>query len=334
MIFNLSKYLFLVMLISGSLMTLSANNWLGMWLGMEINLMSFIPFISKSKNKNSSQAMMIYFLIQSLGSIILLFSVTMNPMIMIKFNLESELMQNLTMISLVIKLGGAPFHWWVPMMMSNMNWSECFWLMTWQKMAPLTVMNNLEIKSEVLYTIVILSGLIGSIGGINQVSLRKLLAYSSINHLSWMMMFMSMSTMWYKYLMLYSMLMMLICYMLNHKNVYFINQMSTTSASLIEKYIFISLMLSIGGLPPFIGFLPKWMVIQMMINSKLFILLVIMLLMSLMVLFYYMRMLIFYILSFSTMNKWLVFKSKNNTLMYSIIVINFILPLFNCLNFF
>nr|YP_010311866.1 NADH dehydrogenase subunit 2 [Grypocephalus pallipectus]UNA71174.1 NADH dehydrogenase subunit 2 [Grypocephalus pallipectus]UPL65766.1 NADH dehydrogenase subunit 2 [Grypocephalus pallipectus] len=334
MMLNSSKMLFIMMMISGTLITLSSSNWLGMWMGMEINLMSFIPLISKSKNKNSSQAMMTYFLAQSIGSMILLFSVIMNPMFMFMIEVQNNWIKDLIMLSLVIKLGAAPFHWWLPSMMSNLNWTECFIMMTWQKLAPLMVMSNLLPKSTLLYSIVIMSGLIGSVGGLNQTSLRKMLAYSSINHLGWMLMFLSMSTLWYKYLILYSILMMLICYMLNYKNAYFLNQLMTNSPSMMEKYAFIMMMLSIGGLPPFLGFLPKWMTIQSMINSSMFGLITIMMLMSLMTLFYYLRMMIPYILFYSTMNKWMKFKEINKMFLYMTFSINLLLPIFTTLSFF
>nr|YP_010315905.1 NADH dehydrogenase subunit 2 [Leptocorisa lepida]UNA68811.1 NADH dehydrogenase subunit 2 [Leptocorisa lepida] len=334
MVLNMNKLIFLLMMVLSTLIVMNANNWLGMWMGMEMNLMSFIPLISKSKNKNTSQAMMTYFLTQSLGSMILLFSVVMNPLIMIKFNFENMWIKDMTMLSLTIKLGAAPFHWWLPNMMSNMNWTECFILMTWQKLAPLTMLSNLNPSSKILNLTIILSGLAGSIGGMNQTSIRKLLAYSSINHLGWMMMFVSMSNSWYKYLIIYSMLMGLICYMLNFKNMYFLNQLMTNSPSMMEKFTMTMTLLSIGGLPPFIGFLPKWMVIQSMINSELFLMLMIMLMLSLITLFYYMRMMINYILMFSTMNKWMMFKYININFLYLNISVNIMLPVFLVLNFF
>nr|UNA68564.1 NADH dehydrogenase subunit 2 [Leptocorisa chinensis]UNA68772.1 NADH dehydrogenase subunit 2 [Leptocorisa oratoria] len=334
MTLNSSKMTFFMMMIISTLIVISADNWLGMWMGMEMNLMSFIPLISKSKNKNSSQAMMTYFLVQSLSSMILLFSVTMNPLIMSSINLEELWIKNMTMLSLIIKLGAAPFHWWLPSMLSNMNWTECFILMTWQKIAPLVVLNNLAPSSMILYITALMSGMVGSIGGLNQTSIRKLMGYSSINHLGWMIMFMSMSNMWYKYLIIYSTLMGLICYMLNFKTIYFMNQISTNSNSLTEKFTLIIMMLSIGGLPPFIGFLPKWMVIQSMINSNLFFILVMMLMLSLMTLFYYMRMVINFILMYSTMNKWMKFKTINMKFMYMALSMNIMLPMFLILNFF
>nr|YP_010310387.1 NADH dehydrogenase subunit 2 [Melanacanthus marginatus]UMY75922.1 NADH dehydrogenase subunit 2 [Melanacanthus marginatus] len=333
MIFNSTKIVFFIMLILSTLITLSANNWLGMWMGLEINLMSFIPLISKTKNKKSSQAMMIYFLTQSIGSMVLLFSILIKFLIIINPLLNEEITKIMLMISIMIKVGIAPFHMWLPEMMSNLNWFESMLLMTWQKLAPLCVLSNSSPNNWFIYLATILSSTIGAIGGLNQTSLRKILAYSSINHLSWMIVFMSMSTSWYKYWLIYSVAILMLCIILSEKNIFFINQFNSCSPSMTEKFALVITLLSIGGLPPFIGFLPKWMVIMNMIESNLYMLLVFMLFMSLVTLFYYMRLVMYMVLSYSTMNKWVPYMSMNKLILYFIYLINLLLPVFSIINF-
>nr|QWX95550.1 NADH-ubiquinone oxidoreductase chain 2 [Acidomeria sordida] len=331
---NSNKMLFLTILILSTLITMSANNWLGMWMGLEMNLMAFIPLISKSKDKKSSQAMMIYFLTQSIGSIMLLFSIMMNSLMFLSAIMINELIMVMIMISIMIKVGAAPFHFWLPEMMANLGWIECIILMTWQKIAPLTILSNTMPNNWFLYLAVALSGIIGGMGGLNQTSLRKILAYSSINHLGWMMMFMSMSSMWYKYLMIYSILVVMICLLMKTMNVLFINQLMSTSPSMMEKLIFTMSLLSIGGLPPFLGFLPKWMVLQNMINSELYLLMTVMMLSSLMTLFYYLRLMTAFILSYSTVNKWIIYKTPSKFMLFSFLLINLTLPIFMIIGFF
>nr|YP_010373837.1 NADH dehydrogenase subunit 2 [Cletomorpha raja]UPI55377.1 NADH dehydrogenase subunit 2 [Cletomorpha raja] len=334
MILNSNKTLFLTILITSSLITLSANNWLGMWMGLEMNLMSFIPLISKTKNKKSSQAMMIYFLTQSIGSILFLFSILMNSLMFIYPKLINEFTSMLIMISIMIKVGAAPFHFWLPEMMSNLNWMECMLLMTWQKIAPLTVLSNMVLNTWLLNLLILMSVMTGSISGLNQTSLRKILAYSSINHMGWMLAIMSTNTAWYKYLTIYSMLIIMICLLMNKKNAFFINQLVSSSPSMTEKITYTILLLSIGGLPPFLGFLPKWMVIQSMINSNMYLLMTIMMLFSLLTLFYYLRMMMSFILSYSTINKWVICKSPSKPLLFTFLSINLMLPVFTVIGFF
>nr|UPL65753.1 NADH dehydrogenase subunit 2 [Physomerus sp.] len=331
---NTNKSIFLIMLMLSTLITISANNWLGMWMGLEMNLMSFIPFISKFNNKKSSQAMMIYFLTQAMGSIILLFTVLINPLIFTLNLSTNSIMTIMIMISIMIKVGAAPFHLWLPEMMTNLNWMECSILMTWQKLAPLMIMNNINTSNWFLYLSVLLSTLAGSIGGLNQTSLRKIMAYSSINHLGWMMVFMGMQSSWYKYLIIYSMLVWMICWMMMKMNAFFMNQLILMSPNMIEKYTYATLMLSMGGLPPFLGFLPKWMVIQSMMNSYMYMLMFLMMMMSLITLFYYMRIMTPMLLSYSMINKWMKYNSLSKMMLFTFLTINLTLPVFMGMGFF
>nr|UPL65390.1 NADH dehydrogenase subunit 2 [Parathyginus sp.] len=331
---NSSYILFFTMTIISTMITISSNNWLGMWMGLEMNLMSFIPLISKSKNMKSSQAMMIYFLTQSIGSIILLLAVLMSSMITISPMIYNNLASILIIMSLLLKMGAAPFHMWFPEMMSKMNWKECYLLSTWQKVAPMIVMNNIYSNNWIIYTAIILSTMIGAVGGLNQTSLRKIMAYSSINHMGWMIAMLSMKTLWWKYLLMYSIIVLMTMIYFNHNNMYFINQVMLMSSSMTEKLVYITLLMSMGGLPPFLGFLPKLLTMQMMMSTELIMILTLMCMFSLITLFYYLRMMSSMILAYSTMNKWMMYQPTNMMLMYSMLFINMMLPLMSVLNFF
>lgn len=333
MILNSSKLLFIIMLVIRTIITIRANNWLGIWIGLEINLISFIPFISKIKNKKSSQAIIIYFLRQSIGRIILLFAILTNSLIFINPYIINELIKIIIIIRLIIKVGIAPFHFWLPEIISNLNWLECSILITWQKIAPLTIINNTLPNNLFIYFTVVLSAAVGAIGGLNQTSLRKILAYSSINHLGWIIIFISIRILWYKYLIIYSILIIIVCYIFYKKNAFFINQLIRSSPSLLEKYTYVVVIIRIGGLPPFLGFLPKWIVIQRIINSNLLNLLIIIILLSLLTLFYYLRIISSFILSYSCINKISLIKRKKISL-FIIWLINLLLPLFSILSFF
>nr|QUM11264.1 NADH dehydrogenase subunit 2 [Nysius cymoides] len=328
--FNFTQMMFLFMLILSSLITISATSWIGMWMGMEMNLMAFIPLISKSKNKKSSQAMITYFLVQSISSITFLFSILISKFIMISPNFMNETVNLLLMISLLIKLGVAPFHNWLPEMMTNLNWMEIFILSTWQKVAPLYVLSNM-FNSKIIFISVVLSAIIGAIGGINTSSMRKIMAYSSINHMSWMLIIMSSQSQWYLYLLLYSFMMLLVCLTFHRNNFLFMNQVMNNESTM-TKLTIASMMLSMGGMPPFIGFLPKWIALQSMINNQMLIIMIIMIMMSMLTLFYYMRMISSMMMFYTSSNKWM-FKNKNtNNCM--LLILNLNLPMFSILSFF
>nr|YP_009019966.1 NADH dehydrogenase subunit 2 [Megaselia scalaris]AHJ91457.1 NADH dehydrogenase subunit 2 [Megaselia scalaris] len=286
---NSYKLLFVMTLMLGTLITVSSNSWLSAWMGLEINLLSFIPLMNDTKNLMSSESSLKYFLIQALASSILLFLmiyylINMNHDFITSTNINLGMMS-----SLMLKSGMAPFHFWFPNVIEGLNWINSFILLTWQKIAPLMLMSYL--MTNYLFIPIILSMIVGSLGGLNQTSLRKIMAYSSINHLGWMGAAMIYSdNLWLNYFLFYSFLSITLIYFFNINKLFFMNQMySMFNYSNEMKLILFLNFLSLGGLPPFLGFFPKWMVIQMMSSNQLF-LITIMVMLTLITLYYYIRM--------------------------------------------
>nr|AEE98121.1 NADH dehydrogenase subunit 2 [Edwardsina sp. AJJ-2011] len=292
MFLNPSKLLFFFTLILGTLITISANSWLGAWMGLEINLLSFIPLMMDTNNLMSTEASLKYFLTQALASSVLLFSIIIY---MVKTNMVNFLgfdWINLVINScLLLKMGAAPFHFWFPTVMEGLSWNMGLVLLTIQKIAPLTLLSY-TINMNLIFFFIILSIIIGSIGGLNQTSIRKLMAFSSINHLGWILTAMIMSeNLWLAYFSFYCILSVAMISLFNLSKLFYINQMfSLFNNSPIIKFSFFSTLLSLGGLPPFLGFIPKWLVIQAMINSNLMILMVFMVSFTLVTLYFYLRL--------------------------------------------
>nr|AMH85604.1 NADH dehydrogenase subunit 2 [Pseudogriphoneura sp. ACMJ-2016] len=289
---NSSKVLFFLILMMGTTIAVSANSWLGAWMGLEINLLAFIPLMSDTNNLMSSEASLKYFLTQALASSMLLFSILLMILenkIIINFN---NIIFSLMMIStLLLKSGSAPFHFWFPNVMEGLSWSNALILMTWQKIAPFMLISYMPIKSIFLIC-AILSSLIGALGGLNQTSLRKLMAYSSINHLGWMLASMQASeNLWQIYFFMYTFLSVNLIMLFNIFKIFHFNQlflMFLNSKSM--KFTLFFNLFSLGGLPPFLGFFPKWMVIQMLIENDQMFLLIILVSMTLITLYFYLRM--------------------------------------------
>nr|UQJ73590.1 NADH dehydrogenase subunit 2 [Diamesa sp. 12XL] len=288
---NSYKLLFFITLMSGTLITISSTSWFGAWMGLEINLLSFIPLMMNTNNLLSAEASLKYFLTQALASSILLFGVIFffmlsnwsNPILITYTNL-------LIASSLLLKMGAAPFHFWFPSVMEGLSWNNTLILMTWQKIAPMILLSYC-LNTNFFVIVVILSIFIGSLGGLNQTSLRKLMAFSSINHLGWMVAGMMYSeNLWMTYFMFYSFLSMAIIFMFNNFKLFNINQMFGlfNSNSIVKFLMFLSL-LSLGGLPPFMGFLPKWLIIESLIGMNMFFLLTLMVTFTLITLFFYLR---------------------------------------------
>lgn len=162
--------------------------------------------------------------------------------------------------------------------------------MTWQKIAPLILISYCLLPS--FFTVIIaLSIIIGSLGGLNQTSLRKIIAFSSINHLGWILAaILLIENLWEIYFSIYTFLSFSIIYIFHSFKLSHINQAFSlfNNAPLIKFCLFINL-LSLGGLPPFLGFFPKWLIIQSLSINNIIFLIFIIVCITLITLYYYIR---------------------------------------------
>nr|YP_009029746.1 NADH dehydrogenase subunit 2 [Graphium mullah]AHY24042.1 NADH dehydrogenase subunit 2 [Graphium mullah] len=313
--FNSNKMFFFFILFFSTLISISSNTWMGCWIGLEINLMSFIPLISNSKNLLSSEAALKYFLTQSIASINFLFIILMKMILLKNFEINN-LISIMINSSMLMKMGSAPFHFWFPNIIEGLSWFNCFIIMTWQKISPMILMSY-YLNNNFLMIIVILNVIIGVMGGFNQTSLRKLMSFSSINNLGWMIIALMISeNLWMMYLFMYSFLISIMCFLFNMLNIYFINQLFLINMNFQIKFSFLINFLSLGGLPPFLGFFPKWIIINFLINNNLNMISFIFIMMSLIMLFIYIRISYSSIIFNFFKMKWLKIFLKNNNLLF------------------
>nr|YP_009927070.1 NADH dehydrogenase subunit 2 [Trachypenaeus curvirostris]ART64893.1 NADH dehydrogenase subunit 2 [Trachypenaeus curvirostris] len=320
MSFSSSQMLFMSTLILGTVLSVSSTSWFGVWIGLELNLLSFIPMISLKNNQYSSEAALKYFLIQALGSSIIVLSASL-------MLIKSTSANLLLTIALLLKAGAAPFHFWFPSVMEGLQWPQAIILMTIQKIAPLSLLSYLDSSTQpILFSAIILSALVGAMGGINQTLLRKIMAYSSINHMAWMITAMTISeTSWLLYFLFYCFLASSIALLFNFQEASHISHiMNHTSASPKVKILTFMSLLSLGGLPPFTGFIPKWFIIQEMSSTDLFFTLLILLASALFTLFYYLRISITTLMMSSLKTKWVTKQSFSY----------FLVPVLTFMNFF
>nr|QAY81964.1 NADH dehydrogenase subunit 2 [Aulacophora indica] len=290
--FKFYKMLFLNFLMLGTFISISAYSWFNMWVGLEINLLSIIPLMKSHKNVYPAEAALKYFITQALASAIILFAITMS-LNFYEFipNFSNYWFMMILNSALLTKLGAAPFHAWFPEVMEGLNWMNALILLTWQKLAPMVlIMYNLEMKMF-LTMIILLSSIIGGIMGLNQVSLRKIMAYSSINHIAWMLASMlNFKAIWFNYFLIYTIISINIVLIFYLFNIFYLTQlMSMMNTNKLIKLFFIFNFMSLGGLPPFLGFFPKWLVINYLIYSNYYMLSVILIIFTLITLYFYLR---------------------------------------------
>nr|YP_010526960.1 NADH dehydrogenase subunit 2 [Rhagastis mongoliana]UXR12297.1 NADH dehydrogenase subunit 2 [Rhagastis mongoliana] len=287
-LFNSNKMFFLFILTFSTLISISSNSWFGCWIGLEINLLSFIPLISNSNNLLASEASLKYFLTQSIASMNFLFSILIKMILMKNFEMNNfiSIMIN---SSLLMKMGSTPFHFWFPNISEGLSWFNNFILMTWQKITPLILLSY-YFNFNFLYFIIIMNVMIGAIGGLNQTSLRKLMAFSSINNLGWMIFTLLISeNLWMFYFLMYSFLISIMFFLFYNLNMFFINQLFINNMNFMIKLNLLINFMSLGGLPPFLGFLPKWIIINFLMMNKFYFLTFIMMMSSLITIYFYIR---------------------------------------------
>nr|AIY61568.1 NADH dehydrogenase subunit 2 [Prorhinotermes canalifrons] len=322
---NSTKILLLATLVSGMLVSVSSNSWFSAWIGLEINLMSFIPLMSNIKNMYNTEAALKYFLIQVLASATLLFMVVLKTTTEELFTLSDTLMSYSPMIvctPLLLKMGAAPLHWWFPGVMEGLSWENCTLLMTIQKAAPMMLTSYLIEINTFTSVVILASVIVGSIGGLNQTSMRKILTYSSINHTGWMLAaLITGESLWAVYFVIYSTLVITVTSILNLSKASFINQILMTSkTTTLTKFMMFTSLLSLGGLPPFLGFLPKWITIQALAMNDMLPLTTIMVIMSLITLYYYLKICYSSFMILTTEPKWNAQSSKSSSINTPVVI--------------
>nr|QNH69243.1 NADH dehydrogenase subunit 2 [Nodularia douglasiae] len=249
-----SKLLFMFLMISSTCMVASSSNWLMTWMGLEINMLGYIPLMFLKESSSESEAAVKYLVPQSLGSTIFIASAITSTYL--------NNLQILTVIAMCLKLGVAPFHFWFPPVMASLQLMPAFILLTWQKIAPILAissLNSLLIKS--IMPIAMISALWGGIGGLNQTDIRSLLTYSSIGHTGWMLASINSNyIILIAYLMTYILINTSIYVFLSKEHIKSHKQLFSSKEPF--KYFILAItILSLGGLPPLMGFIMKLLVL-------------------------------------------------------------------------
>nr|UFA45939.1 NADH dehydrogenase subunit 2 [Anolis valencienni] len=275
----MSPRIFIILLSSlatGTIITLTSHHWLMAWIGLELNTLAMIPIISTTHNPRATEAATKYFLAQASASAMILFSSMINAWQTGTWditNLSSEPSHILLTMALAMKLGLVPMHFWLPEVLQGSTMTTALIIVTWQKLAPMALIyltiNNLS--TMILILLGLMSSIIGGWGGLNQTQTRKIMAFSSIAHLGWMITVSS--------IMINIMIMNLIIYLIMTTALFYSLILSksktiqdTTTAWTLSPTLttmMMILLLSLGGLPPLTGFMPKWLILEELVIQNL-----------------------------------------------------------------
>nr|ACN77987.1 NADH dehydrogenase subunit 2 [Dendrocincla homochroa]ACN77988.1 NADH dehydrogenase subunit 2 [Dendrocincla homochroa]AER59024.1 NADH dehydrogenase subunit 2 [Dendrocincla homochroa] len=292
-----AKLISILSLLLGTTITISSNHWVMAWTGLEINTLAILPLISKPHHPRAIEAATKYFLVQAAASTLLLFSSSTNALLTGQWDI-TQLTHPISCLLLTtaisIKLGLAPFHFWFPEVLQGSPLTTGLLLATAMKFPPITLllMTSSSLNYTLLTILAITSAALGGWAGLNQTQIRKILAFSSISHLGWMTIIiiynpkLTLITFY-----LYCMMTAAIFLTLKATKILKLSSMmiAWTKIPSLSATLMLTL-LSLAGLPPLTGFLPKWLIIQELTKQEMTSTATIIALLSLLGLFFYLRL--------------------------------------------
>nr|WNM83266.1 NADH dehydrogenase subunit 2 [Cyrtodactylus sungaiupe]WNM83267.1 NADH dehydrogenase subunit 2 [Cyrtodactylus sungaiupe]WNM83268.1 NADH dehydrogenase subunit 2 [Cyrtodactylus sungaiupe]WNM83269.1 NADH dehydrogenase subunit 2 [Cyrtodactylus sungaiupe]WNM83270.1 NADH dehydrogenase subunit 2 [Cyrtodactylus sungaiupe] len=281
-------------LTTSTLITMASNHWLLAWLGLELNTLSILPIIMKSHHPRATEATTKYFMVQATAAtMILLASITtawQTGQWSIPHTTPTTTL--LTTTAIMLKLGIAPLHLWYPQVLQGVTMNTALVISTWQKIAPLTLlyMTRHNLNTQALLLLGLASALVGGWAGLNQTQTRTIMAFSSIAHMGWLITAVTMNP----GLATLTMLMYLITTIATFKPLATSKTMLDvgTSWPLSPTTLTTTMMtlMSLGGLPPLTGFMPKWLILKELTSTGLTLIATLILMASLPSLFFYVRL--------------------------------------------
>nr|AHA81928.1 NADH dehydrogenase subunit 2 [Etheostoma lawrencei] len=252
----------------GTTITFASSHWLLAWMGLEMNTLAIIPLMAQHHHPRAVEATTKYFLTQATAAAMLLFASTTNAWLTGQWDIQQmthPLPTTLIIMALALKIGLAPVHSWLPEVLQGLDLTTGLILSTWQKLAPFALLLQIQpTNSTILIAFGLASTLVGGWGGLNQTQLRKILAYSSIAHLGWMIIVLQFSpSLTLLTLLTYFVMTLSTFLVFKLSKSTSINMLATSWAKAPALAALTPLvLLSLGGLPPLTGFMPKWLILQ------------------------------------------------------------------------
>ena len=196
----------------GMMVMASADHLLVVYLGLELMSLCLYSMVAFQRDSsNATEAAMKYFVLGALGSGSLLYGLSIIygltgsldiAVIQTEFadaspdNLPLILAVVFVVVALAFKLGAAPFHMWVPDVYHGAPTSTTIYLGTIPKIAAFAMVIRLLIGGlmelqhlwqDMLIIIALLSIIVGNVIAIAQTNLKRMLAYSTIAHMGFML---------------------------------------------------------------------------------------------------------------------------------------------------
>lgn len=254
---------FITLIFLGIFLAISSHSWFSTWIGLEINLYSFIPLLLHSNIQKRKEAAAKYFIAQATGSALLL-TATLTTRV------YPTLRSTIFLARLLLKGGLAPIHYWYPRIMAISSWFSCYLLSSLQKIAPLAlIISSFPINRQTMLLLGTFITLLGGIGGINQTQLRAIIAYSSIGQTGWIIVAAQSSTLLRTLIIInYIITIRATILILSYIEWRAGNESSLQNNRKLNTFLLIILIINLSGLPPLPGFFFKAITIIKLLTIK------------------------------------------------------------------
>ena len=274
---NFDIYCLTTLVFLGSIILIMCDNLITLYLGLE--LQTFSTFILIAKNRlsiKSSEAGLKYFILGALSSGFYLLGITVLFLLGSSLNIgdlvlvSNEFFNSIALIMITLsfcfKLSLFPLHFWIPDIYEGSSWDIISLISSLPKISMVSVLIQLLINSNMILGFSLISIVIGTLGSLNQSKIKRLLGYSAISHIGFIILGFSLLTsqgfiISNIYLVIYALAMISIFILIIYSNFsskFIIELGGMKFLSKIFSITLIVLILSIAGIPPLSGFISKW----------------------------------------------------------------------------
>jgi len=303
---QLSSSILILIVALSSLLLVSSVNWLSIYLAIELQTLTlFILTALRRDSAYGTEAGLKYFVLGAVSSGLflfgcaLLYGLTGETSIQgINSLLTADVGKILITISLLFKLSAAPFHMWAPDVYEGAPTVITALLATVPKVGVFSILVQIGPVINVVLVCAILSIICGAIGALNQTKIKRLLAYSGIGHMGFILFGIAIAS----FESIQASLIYIIIYVIvSICSFTIILSLSLTKDLIIEisglsrdnPVIGLTLaltFLSTAGIPPLAGFLSKWLILLSGISSGYYLICIIAVISSVVAGVYYVRL--------------------------------------------
>ncbi len=324
-LFRTDFYSLTLFALLGVMLLISANSLITVYLGLELTSLSSYTLVALNReSRQGSESAMKYFVLGSMASGLLLYGMSMvygaTGSLHIQTIGEAVAAQGTQDILLVFglvfmvagiafKLGVAPFHMWVPDVYHGAPAAVTLFISSVPKLAAFAMafrvlssaLGGLHADWQQMLTLLaVLSIVIGNLAAIMQVNIKRMLAYSTVSHMGFVLLGLLPGTAYgfgaaMFYVVVYALMSAAgfgMVILLSSRGVEAeaiddykgLNQRNSWYAAIMAMVMF-----SMAGVPVFVGFFAKWLVIKAALDAGLFWVAILAVVFSVIGAFYYLR---------------------------------------------